>query len=104
MSLHKREFKIMEGRKDIQRKWQDETSRVQSKLYSIKNSPRQDTESTKAESIPKRKPKAAPTSCHLSSCCPAALTWQQDLRPWPCLFPWTLHPWQLGPSWPFVFQ
>src|SRR5258706_14709170 len=96
----------MEGEKDEQRKRHVEASKVQSKSYNSKKSysPKRDTERAEAESVPKHSPKVALTSCHLSSCRPAALTWQLSLRPWPCLCPWTSRPRRLEPFWPSVFR
>src|SRR5258706_10152557 len=106
MRRHKRTFNNREGWKDKQRKRQSVASKFQSKPYLTEKSysPYTETEHAEAESIPKQSPKAALTSCHPSSCCPAALTSQWDLQPCLCPCPWTWHPQQLWLFWPFCFR
>src|SRR5258706_3563436 len=94
----------MEGWKHRQRKRQLVESKFQSKLYSTEKSysPYTETEHAEAESVSKPSPKVALTSCHPSSCCPAALTSQRVRRPCLCLLPWTWKsPRRLGLFWPF---
>src|SRR5258706_13732227 len=106
MRRRKRTFSNMEGWKDIQRKRQSVASKFQSKPYSTEKSysPYTETGHAEAESVPKQSPKAALTSCHPSSCCPAALTSQRDLRPCPCPCPWTWRPRRLWLFSPFCFD
>src|SRR5258706_8321280 len=101
----KREFKIETGGRDIQRKRQLPESKTQSKPYTSKNenSPNVYTGRAEAASVPKQSLKVALTSCHPSSCCPAALTSQRVRQPCPCLLLWTSRPWRLGPCQPFSF-
>src|SRR6267154_5947534 len=95
----------MEGGKDEQRKRHVVASRVQSKPYRARkpDSPYTDIELAEAESEPKHSPRVALTSCHPSSCRPAALTSQLGLRPCLCPCPWPWRPWRHRLSCPFAF-
>src|SRR6266853_6451165 len=87
MRRRKRTSSSTEGGRDEQRKRHELTSKTQSKSYKLKKSaqPEEDIERAEAESEPKNSPRVAPTSCHPSSCRPAALTSQPGLRPCLCL-------------------
>src|SRR5258706_6077356 len=106
MRRRKRVFNSMEGGKDIQRKRHIDASTVQSKSYRPKNpdNPYADIERAEAESKPKYSPRVALTSCHSSSCCPAALTSQLDLQPCLCPCPWPWRLWWHRSFWPFAFR
>src|SRR5258708_12520714 len=92
----------MEGGRDRQRKRAKPQSKEKSKPYKSKNSysPIPVTELAEAESVPKLSPKAALTSCHLSSCSPSSLTLTRFLRPWTTSLP---HALRRRPSSPFSF-
>src|SRR6267154_4977178 len=97
----------MEGGKDEQRKRHVVASRVQSKPYRARkpDSPYTDIELAEAESEPKHSPRVALTSCHPSSCRPAALTSQLGLRPCLCLsLPSPSRRRRLWLCWPFAFR
>src|SRR5882757_4758614 len=105
MRRRKRTSSSTEGGRDEQRKRHELTSKVQSKSYKLRKSerPEEDTERAEAESEPKNSPRAALTSCHPSSCRPAALTSQRDLQPCLCPCPWPWRLWWHQLFWPFAF-
>src|SRR5258706_6389124 len=103
----RREYRIQEGGKDMQRNRQSVTSKTQSKPYKSEKSysPKGETERAEAESVPNWSPKRALTSCHPSSCCPSTFPSSTCLRPCLCLFcPWRERPRWLWLVWPFCFQ